>query len=104
MTRKVLVLVLLATAAPLSAATAAQAAFPGSNGKVAFDRPVPRPGGGTDFHVFTIDPDGTGERSITTPGASDTNPSWSADGRRLAVTSFSLLTTMDADGADRTTL
>ena len=97
-------LVLMATVCFLGAAASAQAAFPGENGKIAFDRPVTNPQGSTDFKIFTINPDGTGEQTITPAGTSDTNPSWSADGGKLVVTSFAILTTMDADGTDRTTL
>ena len=102
--RKLLFIILLGIVALLAVVPSAIAAFPGGNGKVAFDRPVTGPDGGTDFKIFAINPDGTGEHSITPPDASDTNPSWSADGGKLVASSFGILTTMDAGGGDRTTL
>ena len=61
---------------------------------------------GTDFHVFVVRADGTGERDITvqagTTGVDDSYPSWSPDGRRLAYTSYEgpayRMVIVDADG------
>ncbi len=62
-------------AAVLVTAAPAHAAFPGENGKIAFIR---------DFqHVFTMEPDGSGQQSIFSMGGS--HPAWSADGQKIAL-------------------
>jgi Tol biopolymer transport system component len=69
----------------------AEAAFPGSNGKIAFisDRTtgtgVNNPEG--DYEIFAMNPDGTGLEQLTSNTAADFAPAWSADGRKLAWTS-----------------
>jgi Tol biopolymer transport system component len=64
--------VLSATA--LTFASAAQAAFPGANGKIAF--------GSIYGDIFVINPDGTGETQLADPGYVGP-PKWSPDGRRI---------------------
>ena len=59
---------------------AAQATFPGENGKIAFGSTT---AAGTGLHV--IESDGTGLRLLI-PGAWD--PAWSASGTRLAFQKF----------------
>jgi hypothetical protein len=49
----------------------AQAAFPGYNGRIAYER------GG---NIYTISPNGCDERLLT----SGYDPAWSADGKKLA--------------------
>jgi WD40 repeat protein len=66
---------LLAASLLLAIVPAAQATFPGQNGKIAFDD---LPGGAG---VFTINPDGSGQ-TLVAPGAFW--PAWSSDGGRLA--------------------
>jgi len=65
-------LVLLAFVSP-----AAQAAYPGENGRIAFI---------SAGEIWTINPDGTAPRQVTspTPPLSDSAPSWSPDGTRIA--------------------
>ena len=71
----------------------AAAAFPGRNGKIAFV---------SDGQVWTMKPDGTGRKQLTTNGGE--MPAWSPDGRRLAFvrstpTGGSEVFTMNADGS-----
>lgn len=69
-----LLLALIALAASLAAATPAEAAFPGANGRLAYDY------GG---NIYTINPDGTGLVQLTRDGQS-VEPAWSANGKRIA--------------------
>lgn len=64
-------------AAALIAPTTALATFPGDNGLIAFSR---------DGDIWTVAPDGTGEKRLTTGAHEDGNPEWSADGRELYFT------------------
>ena len=72
---------------------AAQAAYPGANGKLAFVR---------DGHVWTMNPDGTGAAQLTTGAADASDPEWSPDGTRIAfvrgLPGQRRLATMNADG------
>jgi Tol biopolymer transport system component len=54
---------------------AAQAAYPGTNGKLAFVR---------DGHIWTMNADGTGAAQLTTGTADASDPEWSPDGTRIA--------------------
>ncbi len=79
--------------AVLALATPARAAFPGANGKVAFD----------DQSVYTINPDGSGRTLLTT----GYTPEWSPDGQKLAfantVSGFNDdIFVMNADGSGQT--
>ena len=53
----------------------AEAAFPGQNGKIAYNN-------GGD--IWIVDPDGTGATQITTHPAPDLQPDWSPDGTEIA--------------------
>jgi Tol biopolymer transport system component len=83
------------------AARPAAATFPGANGRL-----VLRGGGGT---IVTINPDGSG-RTVFTPEfltiGTVWDPSWSPDGRRLAVTSqeqdFEAIWIVNSDGTGGT--
>jgi len=74
----------------------------GSNGKIAYGRSV--------GEIFTISPDGTGTTNITnTPtGFSESEPSWSPDGSRIAFTLCTASTcdvaVINADGSGVTNL
>ena len=65
----------------LAAAAPALGAFPGENGKIAFDSD--RHGGDQD--IWTMDPDGGNLVNLTAKSkANDSAPNWRADGRRIA--------------------
>lgn len=74
------------------AATPAYAAFPGDNGKIAFDD-------GSNV-LSTVNPDGTGLTGI----GFGKHPSWSPDGRKLAFTSNVAIYTANPDGSGQTTV
>jgi Tol biopolymer transport system component len=61
----------------LATAAASWAAFPGTNGLIAYQRSIP----GTD--IFTVLPDGSGTQQLTFDFTYDAGPSWSASGRRI---------------------
>jgi Tol biopolymer transport system component len=77
--------------------SAATAAFPGENGRIAYTRSA----GLDDSGIFSILSDGSQGRRLTTRGV---EPAWSADGRRIAFTFDSNVFTMNADGGDTTRL
>ena len=62
----------------------ARAAFPGSNGRIAFGHEEPA-GDHTQVDVYTVKPDGTGVLQLTaTPGSNEFSPQWNAAGTRIA--------------------
>jgi TolB protein len=68
----------------LPAAPPAGAAFPGTNGLIAFEHEEPA-GDHTQVDVFTMNPGGTGVRRIThTPGRNEFGPAWNPQGTRIA--------------------
>ena len=84
----------------LAAAPAAEASFPGGNGRIAFARP----GQG----IWDVNPDGTGLRRLSPPeGGCDASPSYSPSGAQLAFESCDPAShttgvfTMNADGSGR---
>jgi WD40-like Beta Propeller Repeat len=85
----------------------AQAAFPGANGKIAFESALDPSSCGIGelcyFEIFTMDADGTGQTNITNNPAHDRFPAWSADGAKIAFTSHRdggyEIYTMNADGS-----
>ena len=90
---------LTALAAALALAGPAQAAFPGQNGKIAFND------GG---EIWAMNPDGSGAVNLTNDGegAASFDPAWSPDGAKIVSTyalSFdhSDLQLMNADGSGR---
>ena len=102
----------LLLAALAGTAREAQATFAGANGLIAFasDRTtgegVDNPEG--DFEIFTMNRDGTSLTQLTENAASDFDPEWSPDGKRIAFHSdrdlFSNIFVMDADGTEQTQL
>jgi Tol biopolymer transport system component len=59
----------------------ASAAFPGTNGRIAFSRSV---GTGMDYDIYTMRADGTHRRAVVASRFTDLEPSWPGRGRRLA--------------------
>lgn len=69
-------------AATLALVGTAWAAFPGTNGRIAFSRSVGA-GFGIDYDIYTMRSDGTGRRAVVASRFLDLDPAWSASGRRL---------------------
>ena len=65
----------------VTAGQPAEAAFPGSNGKIAFTRISSGYGEGD---VYLMNPDGSGVERITTSAGSEAQPVVSPDGTRIA--------------------
>ena len=84
--RRSLVRVLIALLAAIALwsilPAAAQAAFPGTNGKLAFGSA--RNGFPADNDVFTMASDGTAETRITSLNQDELHPAWSANGAKIA--------------------
>ena len=59
----------------VAAGPAYAGAFPGANGRIAYDRASV---------VYTVNADGTGEQALTSSNSRSTDPSVSADGNRIA--------------------
>ena len=93
----------LATAAALATTPTADAAFPGVNGRIAFDSF--RLG---NFEVFSMAPNGSNPVNLTKHPASDSDPVWSPDGTMVAFLSDrdgnGEIYVMNADGSGQTRL
>ena len=95
--------VLCACAAAMIAATSAFAAFPGANGKIAFEESTGATG--ATFHIFAIDPNGANRVQLTSGTGDDYAPSYSADGEKIAfvryppASSFGQIWVMGHNGA-----
>jgi Tol biopolymer transport system component len=98
--------IVLAAAALLPAP--AQAAYPGQNGRIAFSSD--RGATAFDFAIWTMAPDGSDLRQLTTPAPPffDRVPAWSPDGTHVAFTrgvgSASQVWVVGADGSSATPL
>lgn len=68
----------------VAAGNTAQAAFPGTNGKIAFTRDPDGYRGPKDPEIYTVRFDGGNLKSLTNNSAPDTGPAWSPDGKRIA--------------------
>src|SRR5689334_9241498 len=80
-----------------------EAAFPGANGRIAFESE--RDG---NPEIYSMEPDATDQARLTNNPAADTDPSWSPDGTRIVFTSNrdgnDEIYTMNADGSGQTRL
>ena len=103
LSRRLAPALMLAVSVLLVTAATAGAAFPGQNGKIAFQ--TNRDG---NFEVYAMEPDGSELTNLTNNAASDSLPAWSADGQRIAFTSTrdgdAEIYVMDADGSGPTRL
>ena len=82
-----------------AAAPAAQATYPGANGKLL----VAVADSTSGYDIWTMNPDGTGATNLTnTPGVDERDGSWSPDGTKIAFYIYPRLWTMNADGTNRT--
>ncbi len=93
----------LALLSILALPSAAQAAFPGHNGKIAFDSN--RDG---NYEIYTANPDRSGLTNITNNPANELSPAWSADGSKIAFYSdrdgnYDIYT-MNPDGTGQTNI
>ncbi len=81
----------------------AQGAYPGANGKIAFESF--RDG---NFEIYSMNPDGTDQTNLTNDTREDTDPVWSPDGTRIAFVKGSEghrnIWVMNADGSGQTNL
>jgi Tol biopolymer transport system component len=89
----------------LAIATASQAAFPGTNGKIAFGSDPT----GSDREVYAITAAGGAPSNLSNdPGNDDSDPSWSADGGKIVFSTDRDLNDelyrMNADGSGQTRL
>src|SRR4051794_11122649 len=87
-----------------TASTPAVAAFPGANGKIAFESD--RDG---NQEIYVMNADGTGQTRLTANVASDLLPAWSADGTKIAFDSdrdggYTQIYVMNANGTGQTRL
>jgi TolB protein len=87
--------------AACATAPAANAAWPGENGRIAWTRGV---GAGTTA-IWTMEPDGSDKRRLTIAGGQNRAPAWSPDGTRIVFSSDRDgdpdIWIMNADGSDQ---
>ncbi len=103
-TRRAALMAAAATSLSLALASSAAAAFPGTNGQIAFERQLPGGGGITD--IFAIGPQGENPTVLAANPDNDLQPSYSADGERIvfARSSGDTIWVMNADGSGQTQL
>jgi Tol biopolymer transport system component len=82
----------------LSFAQRADAAYPGVNGRIAFDNRE-----GSTSQIWTVNPDGSAPAKLTT-GPQDYSPAFSADGKRIAFSREEGIAVINADGSGLTNL
>jgi Tol biopolymer transport system component len=86
-----------------TASQPAEAAFPGTNGKIAFQSD--RDG---NMEIYVMSADGSGQVNVSNNPTDDRTPAWSADGRQIAFSSTrdgnAEIYKMNADGSGQTRL
>ncbi len=107
--KRAILALLLAAFSLAWTATGAQAAFPGTNGRIAFTDFVPSSPGDDnapahDTFVGTIRPDGGGRQLFACASdarpCADSGPAFSRDGARIAFTTNGRIAVMRSDGTD----
>ena len=103
----------LVLASVMMGAKPAEAAFSGTNGKIAFVSDRNDPSAGTDnsraCEIFVMDPNGSNQTNLTNDTRKcDESPTFSPNGSKIAFNSFdgndSEIYVMDANGSNRTRL
>jgi TolB protein len=98
-----IVFVLLALVVLVVGAAPAGAAFPGTNGKIAFASD--RDG---NYEIYVMNSDGSFQTRLTNNAASDSDPAWSADGTQIVFVSArdgnNEIYKMNSDGTGQTRL
>jgi WD40 repeat protein len=93
-----LLITLVATLALAATPSVAYAAFPGQNGKIAFDYHP------TSDEIFVVEPDGSGRTAITGPPESERHPAWSPGGTKIVFDRNGDIVVMNADGTGQVNL
>lgn len=88
-------LCVLAYAGMLATPALSEAAFPGANGPIAFERNTAP----SERQIFTMGPDGAGQRSLTKGVAFTGAPAFSPDGTTIAFERDNDIWVMNADGS-----
>jgi WD40-like Beta Propeller Repeat len=98
--------VAIVSACALAGTASAGSTFPGQNGQIAFQQAPP----GGDDEIFAIGGDGQGQTPLTANDVGDFDPSYSADGERIAFAranaagTGSTIVVMDHDGQNEVPL
>jgi TolB protein len=83
----------------LALAASAQAAYPGANGKIAFQS-----NSAGNFDIFTMNADGSASTLVHGSTSADQSPSWSPDGTKIAFALGTSIYTVNANGSGLTSV